>query len=70
LALLATAILVPVAAGLGEGLAAGLAVAVDVVPPHAAVISAVARTTALIRSFERTQADTKAGYEKRYSGVT
>ncbi len=53
-ALVATAILVPVATGLGNGLAelAGLAVAVEVVPPQAAASSAKAVMALVNRTFE------------------
>ena len=68
----ATAIVVPVAAGLatglGDGFGDGLATAVDGdVPPHAAASSADAMAPA-IDSLDCTQPDTDPGYD--YSGVT
>ena len=68
LALLATAIVVPFAAGLGDGCVDGLALAVDCAPlPQAATTRAP--TTALVTTnLDCMHGDTEAGYV--YSGVT
>src|ERR1700704_4265631 len=57
LALVATAIFSPVAAGLGDGLAAGVD---GLLPPQAAA----SRTVARAKSFDFIHPDTRTGYER------
>ena len=66
--MVATAIVVPVAAGLGDGWVDGLALAVDCAPlPQAATIRAPT-TAPAITNLDCIHRDTEAGYV--YSGVT
>ena len=68
----ATAIVVPAAAGLAAGLADGVAAAVDdELLPHATASNANAAVAAVNKTLDRTYPDTEPGYEgTAYSGVT
>jgi len=65
-AFVATAIFSPVAAGLGDGLAAAVDGLAE--PPHAATSAATAMPNAT--TFPRMKTDTETGYGAAYSGVT
>ena len=70
LALVATAIVVPVAAGIGDGFGEGLDAAVgDDVPPQPTASRAEA-IAPVIDSFVCMHPDTEPGYCEAYSGVT